>query len=269
MLTLPQSSTVISRPIIHSWHCWYCFDISSNILGGALLCQPLLCSRKIWICGIHHFCYFEWETVEFFLTNMPDIVLPNIYFHCTHCPTSLLPPLYSVAPIIIYLFSFPRCLASIPHLWWCFLDCSAYLPLYPLPYLSAFPFVLCVWLFCPCQLLYFLLLPSSVIFIALYICLHHTHCPTSLTHILWYCLHCHSSIILLSPFSRIFPPIICYLHHVRQCYHPSIHIISTIHYTNASAVIPPPTCWEVMMSAISIILYIYLCCHNLPVSLMH
>ena len=120
--SLIKFSAIILRLISQWIHRLCCCDPTSDILGGTLLCQPLLCGIQIHIHWSRHCRSSEWDTINVFPPNMPDLALLCLYL-CRPCrPPYLLLYLSSSEPIILNIFSFPHFLASLPNLFWCCLN---------------------------------------------------------------------------------------------------------------------------------------------------
>ena len=67
------------------------FYPASNMMGGAVLCWPLLCRRRRQSYQIHPFRSAKWETIDGFPPNLPDFVLLHLFCRRPHRPVSLLP----------------------------------------------------------------------------------------------------------------------------------------------------------------------------------
>ena len=139
MSLLPRYAATVVRPISQSRYHFRFWDPSSDILYGTLICWYLLCGR--WR-RIHKNCHChssEWDTIKTFLPNVTYRVLPPIYYQHPHRPAYLMPSSSVAKPIIQYIFCFPCFLASLPHLFFWYLNLPVSLMVYLLPYLPTVP----------------------------------------------------------------------------------------------------------------------------------
>ena len=65
------------------------------MMDGMLPCRPILCRIQRQIHQSLRFFPTEWDTMNIFTPNMPDLVLPCLYCCCPHRPTYLLMSLSS------------------------------------------------------------------------------------------------------------------------------------------------------------------------------
>ena len=68
-----------------------CCDKVSDIMGGTLLCKPLLYGRRWWIHQILFLHSSELDTVENLPPNVTDLVLTSIYYRWPHCNAYIIP----------------------------------------------------------------------------------------------------------------------------------------------------------------------------------
>ena len=94
-----------------------------------IFCWPLLlCARWIRIHQIRLCRLAEWDTVDIFPPIVPNLVLPRLYCRCPCCTAYLLPYLSSISLIILHIFCFTHCIASLPHICCCYFDRLTYPP---------------------------------------------------------------------------------------------------------------------------------------------
>ena len=167
---------------------------------------------RIWSHQIYRCRSAEWDTVNFLLPIMTDIVLPHLYCRCPHCIAYLLLYLSSVALIIPHIFCYPRSLTSPPQLFCFCLSRPVSPPPYPLPSLYAICLVLHVCFLCTYQPDSPLHFSSAAVSTIPHICLRHPCYPISLPRLCCLCLYRPASLLLPSPSLRIyvapFPPCI-------------------------------------------------------------
>ena len=157
-------------------------------MGGTLLCWTLLCGIRRWIRQSRYFRSVKWDTVNILLANIPYLVLLLLYWRHPRSPASLLPSLSYASLIIPHLFF--QCLASLPDIFCCCLNLPESPQPYTFPYLYLVTSIFHVLLHCTCQ-------PDSPQPFSSYII-------SIITHIFFWHTCCPASLILLSPYSRIY-----------------------------------------------------------------